>query len=105
MICCDSCQEWFHGSCVGISETEGRKMERRGQEYICPPCSTKKQSQFQPEPQPEPEPQLSSPECLTQSPSGEEVESHKEQQALKVRSIQIANDLPDSQRSVTTKYT
>lgn len=85
-------------------------MERRGKEYICPPCNTKKESQFQPEPQPQPQPepqqesQLSSPECLTQSPSGEEVESHKEQQALKVRNIQIASDLPDSQRSVTTKY-
>lgn len=87
MICCDSCQEWFHGSCVGISETEGRKMERRGQEYICPPCNTKKQSQLQPEPHHQPEPELSFPECLTQSPSGEEVESQKEQQALKVRIV------------------
>lgn len=66
-------------------------MERRGQEYICPPCTTKKQSQVQPEPHPQPEPELSSPKCLTQSPSGEEVEGHDEQQALKVR---IAFGLP-----------
>lgn len=66
-------------------------MERRGHEYICPPCTTKKQSQLQPEPHPQPEPELSSPKCLTQSPSGEEVEGHDEQQALKVR---IAFGLP-----------
>ena len=38
MICCDSCEEWFHGDCVGISVAEGRKMERAGKEYICPMC-------------------------------------------------------------------
>lgn len=84
MICCDSCQEWFHGSCVGISKTQGRKMEKRGQEYICPPCTTKKQSQLQPEPHPQPEPELSFPECLTLSPSGEEGGGNEEQQAPKV---------------------
>ncbi len=83
MICCDSCQEWFHGSCVGISKTKGREMERRSQEYICPTCTTKKQSRHQPEPEPEPE--LSFPECLTLNPSSEEQAGHEEQQALKVR--------------------
>lgn len=66
-------------------------MERRGQEYICPPCTTKKQSQLQPELRPQPEPELSSSKCLTQSPSGEEVEGLDKQQALKVR---IAFGLP-----------
>lgn len=39
MICCDSCEEWFHGECVGISVTEGKRMERAGKEYICPVCT------------------------------------------------------------------
>lgn len=52
---------------------------------MCPPCTTKKQSQPQPEPHPQPEPKLSFPECLTLSPSGEEGEGHEEQQAPKVR--------------------
>uniref|UniRef100_A0A3Q3KQE4 Death inducer-obliterator 1 n=1 Tax=Monopterus albus TaxID=43700 RepID=A0A3Q3KQE4_MONAL len=71
MICCDSCQEWFHGDCVGISETLGHKMEKKGQEYICPPCTTKKQLQSEPQPQPD--------------PPGEEGVEHEDQQALKVR--------------------
>lgn len=96
MICCDSCQEWFHGSCVGISATQGRLMENRGQEYICPPCTVKKQSQVQAEPHPQPQPELSFPECFTQSPSGDEheeghEEGHEQQRALKVR---IAFGLP-----------
>lgn len=81
MICCDSCQEWFHGDCVGISETLGHKMEKKGQEYICPPCTTKKQ--LQSEPQPQPEPALSFPESLILSPPGEEGVEHEDQQALK----------------------
>ncbi|KAI3357554.1 hypothetical protein L3Q82_015971, partial [Scortum barcoo] len=85
MICCDSCQDWFHGNCVGISQTQGRQMERKGQEYICPRCTAKKQSQLQSEPEPEPElePELSFPECLTLSPPGEEGEGREEEQALK----------------------
>ena len=43
MICCDGCQEWLHGDCVGIGEVQGRSMERRGEEYICPTCTSKKQ--------------------------------------------------------------
>ena len=38
MICCDSCGEWYHGECVGISVTEGKKMEKTGQEYVCTKC-------------------------------------------------------------------
>uniref|UniRef100_A0A667ZYH7 Death inducer-obliterator 1 n=1 Tax=Myripristis murdjan TaxID=586833 RepID=A0A667ZYH7_9TELE len=36
MICCDRCEEWFHGDCVGITEARGRLMERNGEDYICP---------------------------------------------------------------------
>ncbi|KAL7864517.1 hypothetical protein AOLI_G00159370 [Acnodon oligacanthus] len=39
MICCDRCQEWFHGDCVGISEARGRLLEENGEDYICPTCS------------------------------------------------------------------
>ena len=34
MLCCDICDEWFHGKCVGISESSGSKLER----YICKTC-------------------------------------------------------------------
>ncbi|XP_029773993.1 death-inducer obliterator 1 [Suricata suricatta] len=39
MICCDRCEEWFHGDCVGISEARGRLLERDGEDYICPHCT------------------------------------------------------------------
>ena len=41
MICCDQCEEWYHGSCVGISVNQGKRMEREGKEYICPVCVEK----------------------------------------------------------------
>ncbi|EDO44902.1 predicted protein, partial [Nematostella vectensis] len=31
---CDSCQDWFHGACVGISENEADQLES----YVCPRC-------------------------------------------------------------------
>ncbi|XP_045742037.1 death-inducer obliterator 1 [Mirounga angustirostris] len=39
MICCDRCEEWFHGDCVGISEARGQLLERNGEDYICPNCT------------------------------------------------------------------
>lgn len=42
MICCDRCEEWFHGDCVGITEARGRLMERNGEDYVCPNCSMHK---------------------------------------------------------------
>ncbi|KAL7837223.1 hypothetical protein SRHO_G00269340 [Serrasalmus rhombeus] len=42
MICCDRCEEWFHGDCVGITEARGRLMERNGEDYVCPNCTGKK---------------------------------------------------------------
>lgn len=50
MICCDRCEEWFHGDCVGISEARGRLLERNGEDYICPNCTI---LQVQDEPHPE----------------------------------------------------
>ncbi|KAJ7379357.1 Lsd1/2 complex PHD finger containing protein Phf2 [Desmophyllum pertusum] len=35
MIQCDSCEEWYHGSCVGIEEFQSSDIER----YHCPDCA------------------------------------------------------------------
>uniref|UniRef100_A0A1B0DIL3 Uncharacterized protein n=1 Tax=Phlebotomus papatasi TaxID=29031 RepID=A0A1B0DIL3_PHLPP len=34
-ICCDKCQDWFHGRCVGILQSEAEFID----EYICPNCT------------------------------------------------------------------
>ncbi|KAI5095493.1 death-inducer obliterator 1-like isoform X2 [Silurus meridionalis] len=39
MIRCDRCHEWFHGDCVGISQSRGSLLEKNGEDYICPSCS------------------------------------------------------------------
>ena len=41
MICCDICEDWFHGNCVGITVAQGKRMEREGKEYVCPICVEK----------------------------------------------------------------
>merc|ERR1711971_836223 len=46
MIACDTCQEWFHGSCVGISPKKGKKMEDNGHEWTCPKCREKNSATF-----------------------------------------------------------
>jgi len=33
-ICCDQCQDWFHGRCVGVTSAEAESIG----EYICPQC-------------------------------------------------------------------
>lgn len=33
-ICCDRCQEWLHGRCVGVLQTESESID----EYKCPNC-------------------------------------------------------------------
>jgi hypothetical protein len=33
-IGCDQCQDWYHGSCVGISEAEAASIES----YVCERC-------------------------------------------------------------------
>ncbi|XP_077404656.1 uncharacterized protein LOC144037216 isoform X2 [Vanacampus margaritifer] len=77
MISCDSCQEYFHGDCVGVSESEDCK------EYICPPCSTKQLSlQLQSECHSQADPEIS-PEVLLLSPSGDEPEGKEEWETLK----------------------
>lgn len=36
MICCDVCELWYHGACVGVDEEEGNEMEQ----YHCPDCES-----------------------------------------------------------------
>jgi heat shock transcription factor 2 len=35
MIGCDSCNDWFHGSCIGITEEDGEKLDK----FVCARCS------------------------------------------------------------------
>ena len=38
MICCDKCEEWFHGKCVGVTKARGAEMEKNNEDYVCPQC-------------------------------------------------------------------
>ncbi|XP_071481401.1 uncharacterized protein [Diadema antillarum] len=38
MICCDKCEDWFHGKCVNISKKEGKRMEQEDLSWVCPNC-------------------------------------------------------------------
>ena len=42
----DTCSEWFHGSCVGISQKKGKKMENNGHEWTCLKCREKNSAPF-----------------------------------------------------------
>ena len=35
MICCDKCEQWYHGECLGIQKSEADSMGR----YVCDACS------------------------------------------------------------------
>lgn len=37
MIYCEGCKEWFHGTCVGVNETQASKIEK----YYCMVCEEK----------------------------------------------------------------
>ncbi|XP_075974182.1 protein partner of snf isoform X2 [Anticarsia gemmatalis] len=41
MICCDGCEDWFHGKCVNITKAMGQQMEDQGVEWRCPNCVKK----------------------------------------------------------------
>ncbi|XP_053619005.1 death-inducer obliterator 1 [Plodia interpunctella] len=45
MICCDSCEDWFHGKCVNITKAMGQQMEEQGIEWRCPNCIKKTKPQ------------------------------------------------------------
>jgi hypothetical protein len=36
MIQCDTCEEWFHGRCVGLTQDEADRLDH----YFCPSCPT-----------------------------------------------------------------
>ncbi len=40
MICCDVCEEWYHGECVGVSVKRGRQMTINKELYTCPECAS-----------------------------------------------------------------
>eukprot|EP00795_Rhopilema_esculentum_P008690 gene8690-14709_t len=44
MICCDTCEDWFHGDCVGVTQSDGKELEKRGEEWMCPKCKRKLQA-------------------------------------------------------------
>lgn len=46
MICCDKCEEWFHGKCVSITKAMGQQMEEKGVEWTCPNCIKKRNIQL-----------------------------------------------------------
>lgn len=48
MICCDACEDWFHGKCVNITKAMGKEMEISGKEWTCPNCVKKKKLKDQP---------------------------------------------------------
>ncbi|XP_052283775.1 CXXC-type zinc finger protein 1-like isoform X2 [Dreissena polymorpha] len=37
MIACDNCEEWYHGDCIGITETDANDIKQ----YYCGPCREK----------------------------------------------------------------
>ena len=46
MICCDQCNVWFHGDCVGITSAgEKRHAAMDDQRFVCPRCTHSVSSQ------------------------------------------------------------
>ena len=38
MICCDTCEEWYHGSCVGITRKIGKDLAQKKLKWVCSKC-------------------------------------------------------------------
>ena len=36
MICCDECDDWYHGECVQVTPTLAKQLDIIGYEWICP---------------------------------------------------------------------
>ncbi|XP_037045345.1 uncharacterized protein LOC119080875 [Bradysia coprophila] len=49
MICCDKCEDWFHGKCVNVTKAMGTEMEEQGKEWVCPNCIKKHPGKKPPE--------------------------------------------------------
>ncbi|XP_068152282.1 uncharacterized protein pps isoform X2 [Drosophila tropicalis] len=48
MICCDLCEDWYHGTCVNVTKAMGLEMEQKGIDWKCPKCVKKKEEMSQP---------------------------------------------------------
>ncbi|XP_015239036.1 PREDICTED: death-inducer obliterator 1 isoform X2 [Cyprinodon variegatus] len=100
MICCNSCQEWFHSACVGISETQDWKIEEKEQDYMCLTCTTTRQTIIHLESQLEPD--LSFPECLTLSPPDVGSEQQEEQQQVLKEAV-LVKEKEEEREAVETR--
>ena len=38
MIQYNQCGEWMHGSCVGVSHSQGQQLEENSENFLCPLC-------------------------------------------------------------------
>ncbi|CAM4944756.1 unnamed protein product [Rotaria socialis] len=38
MLRCDSCANWFHGDCVGMTKEEAKELELDGNDFVCSSC-------------------------------------------------------------------
>ncbi|EDW67985.1 death-inducer obliterator 1 [Drosophila virilis] len=48
MICCDLCEDWYHGTCVSVTKAMGLEMEQKGIDWKCPKCVKKQEEKTQP---------------------------------------------------------
>jgi len=44
MICCDICEYWYHGMCVGVTEKMNNRFVKEKKEWFCGECQTHLQS-------------------------------------------------------------
>ncbi|KAH8312444.1 hypothetical protein KR044_010768 [Drosophila immigrans] len=48
MICCDLCEDWYHGTCVNVTKAMGLEMEQKGVDWKCPKCVKRQEEKNQP---------------------------------------------------------
>ncbi|XP_034116404.2 uncharacterized protein LOC117576007 isoform X2 [Drosophila albomicans] len=48
MICCDLCEDWYHGTCVNVTKAMGLEMEQNGVDWKCPKCVKRQEEKSQP---------------------------------------------------------
>ncbi|KAH8419062.1 hypothetical protein KR222_002912 [Zaprionus bogoriensis] len=48
MICCDLCEDWYHGTCVSVTKAMGLEMEQKGIDWKCPKCVKRQEEKSQP---------------------------------------------------------
>lgn len=94
MICCDTCLEWFHGKCVGISKDMGKEMEEAGNEWRCPKCKEDREAAQSELKRKELAQKLKERE-EERKKRAEEMQQHKEHKAKK--------KLPPLKRSISSK--